>query len=225
MRTLFHFPLCPNSRTIRLVLTERRLAFEPVVERLWEQRPEFLVLNPAGDLPVLVESNGFVVPSVYVINEYLDEAYNDRREISLLGHTLAERVEIRRIVSWFDTLFAREVSTRFINERVMKRLSGRGNPDAGALREAYAAMKPLMRYVNDLAETRGWLGGSFLSLADFVAAAHISCLDFIGDVNWRHVPALRDWYARMKSRPCFRQLLADRIIGITPPEHYTNLDF
>lgn len=222
MRTLFHFPLCPGSRTIRLVLGEKRLPFEAIVERAWEQRPEFLALNPAGNVPVLVEDNGLIVPSAYVISEYLEEAYSDT---PLLGRTLAERVEVRRVVSWFDTLFAREVSGRFIDERVMKRLSGRGNPDGGALRDAYAAMRPLMRYVNDLAEARNWLGGSFLSLADFTAAAHLSSLDFIGDIDWGKVPAVRDWYARMKSRPCFRPLLADRISGITPPDYYTNLDF
>ena len=222
MRTLFHFPLSPASRTVRLVLGEKRLPFEAIVERAWEKRPEFLALNPAGDVPVLVEDNGLIVPDVYVICEYLEEAYAD---IPLLGRTLAERVEVRRVVAWFETVFARDVSGRFIDERAMKRLSGRGNPDGGALREAYAAMRPLMKYINDLAENRSWLGGHFLSLADFTAAAHLSCLDFIGDIDWSRVPAVRDWYAKMKSRPCFRPLLNDRVSGITPPDYYTNLDF
>lgn len=222
MRTLLHFPISPASRTVRLVLGEKRLPFEPVIERAWEQRPELLAINPAGDVPVLIEDNGLIVPSASVICEYLEEAYADT---PLLGRTLAERVEVRRVANWFDALFAREVSGRFIDERVMKRLSGRGNPDGGALREAYASMRPLMRYANELAENRNWLGGGFLSLADFTAAAHLSCMDFIGDIDWARVPALRDWYARMKSRPCFRPLLADRISGITPPEYYTNLDF
>ena len=222
MRTLFHFPLSPASRTVRLVLGEKRLPFEAIVERPWEQRPEFMALNPAGDVPVLVEDNGLIVPDMHVICEYLEEAYAD---IPLLGRTLAERVEVRRVVAWFETLFFREVSGRFIDERVMKRLSGRGNPDGGALREAYASMRPLMKYVNDLAENRSWLGGHFLSLADFTAAAHLSCLDFIGDIDWAKVPAVRDWYAKMKSRPCFRPLLNDRVSGITPPDYYTNLDF
>ena len=222
MRTLFHFPLSPASRTVRLVLGEKRLPFEAIVERPWEQRPEFMALNPAGDVPVLVEDNGLIVPDMHVICEYLEEAYAD---IPLLGRTLAERVEVRRVVAWFETLFFREVSGRFIDERVMKRLSGRGNPDGGALREAYASMRPLMKYVNDLAENRSWLGGHFLSLADFTAAAHLSCLDFIGDIDWAKVPAVRDWYAKMKSRPCVRPLLNDRVSGITPPDYYTNLDF
>jgi glutathione S-transferase len=222
MRTLLHFPISPASRTVRLVLGEKRLPFEPVIERAWEQRPELFAINPAGDVPVLIEDNGLIVPSAPVICEYLEEAYADT---PLLGRTLAERVEVRRVAAWFDTLFAREVSGRFIDERVMKRLSGRGNPDGGALRDAYASMRPLMRYANELAENRNWLGGGFLSLADFTAAAHLSCMDFIGDIDWARVPALRDWYARMKSRPCFRPLLADRISGITPPEYYTNLDF
>ena len=75
------------------------------------------------------------------------------------------------------------------------------------------------------AETREWLAGPNLSLADFAAAAHLSCLDYIGDVDWRLSRATKDWYARIKCRPGFRTLLADRVPGLTPPAHYVDLDF
>ncbi|MBS0960132.1 MULTISPECIES: glutathione S-transferase family protein [Acetobacter] len=222
MRTLFHHPMSPYCRNVRLVLGEKRLPFDTVIEPVWEKRPEFLALNPAGEVPVLCEDNGLVVPDSRVICEYLEEAYSGT---PLLGRTLAERVEVRRLVAWFGGHFARDVTDRFITERVFKRLSGQGNPDGSILREGYNAMKPRLKYINGLAENRNWLAGSFLSLADFSAAAHLSCLDFIGDIDWSRVPALRDWYARMKSRPCFRPLLSDRVSGITPPGHYANLDF
>lgn len=222
MRTLYHHPISPYCRKVRLVLGEKRLPFEPITERVWEERPEFVALNPGGEVPLLVEDNGLIVPDSHVICEYLEEAYSDT---PLLGRTLAERVEVRRLVAWFDGHFAREVTNRFVIERVMKRLSGKGNPDGSILREGYAAMKPNLKYVNGLAENRNWLAGNFLSLADFAAASHLSCLDFIGDIDWSRAPAVRDWYARMKSRPCFRPLLADRVSGITPPDYYANLDF
>ena len=82
-----------------------------------------------------------------------------------------------------------------------------------------------MTYIGWLAETRRWLAGPSLSLADFAAAAHLSALDFIGDVDWTLSAPARDWYARMKSRPCFRSLLADRVSGVLPPAHYADLDF
>ena len=222
MRYLYHLPLSPFSRKIRLVLSEKRLPFELRLEKVWERRAEYLELNPAGTVPTLVEDNGLAVPDSGVICEYLEEAYPDT---PLLGRTLAERVEIRRLVAWFDGKFAQEVTRNLVGEKFLKRLVGRGEPNAAAIWVGYAAMKDHLQYIGWLAENRKWLGGAHLSLADFAAAAHLSALDFVGDVDWSVSPSARDWYARMKSRPCFRSVLADRVPGVTPPEHYADLDF
>jgi len=222
MRILYHFPLCPFSRKIRLVLSEKRLPFELRLERPWERRADYLELNPAGTVPTLLEENGLVIPDSWVIGEYLDEAYPDT---SLLGRTLAERVEIRRLLAWFDGKFHEEVTRNLVGEKHLKRMAGRGQPTAGALREGYANLRQHLEYLGWLAETRKWLAGSSISLADFAAAAHLSVLDFAGDIDWTLVPAARDWYARMKSRPSFRPLLADRVPGLIPPAHYADLDF
>ncbi|HQU01850.1 MAG: glutathione S-transferase [Rhodospirillales bacterium 20-60-12] len=222
MRILYHIPLSPYSRKVRLVLAEKRLPFEPRTEKVWERRPEYLLLNPAATVPTLVEDNGLVIPDSNVICEYLEESYPDS---GLLGHTLAERVEVRRLVAWFDGKFAAEVSRNLLYEKSMKPASGRGSPDAGCLRAGYANLRSHMQYIGWLAETRKWLAGSQLSLADFSAAAFLSCLDFMGDIDWSLSPAAKDWYARMKSRPSFRAILADRVSGMAPPPHYTDLDF
>ncbi|GBQ17578.1 glutathione S-transferase [Komagataeibacter rhaeticus] len=222
MRILYHLPLSPYSRKVRLVLGEKRLPFELKTERVWERRPEYLDRNPAGTVPMLQEENGLCIPDSWVICEYLEEAYPDT---PLLGRTLAERVEVRRLVVWFDEKFGHDVSCRLLNEKVMKRISGRGNPDGAALRAAYGNIRPHLSYIDWLAETRQWLAGNMLSMADFAAAAHLSCLDFLDDVDWSRAPAAKDWYARVKSRPCFRSLLQDRMTGFNPPAHYADLDF
>lgn len=222
MRILYHLPLSPYSRKVRLALAEKRIPFELRIERVWERRPEFLALNPACTVPVLSEDNGLSVADSYAICEYLDEAYPD---IPLLGRTLAERAEVRRLVAWFDGKFAREVTENLLYEKQMKRLLGRGNPDASAIRAGYANLRPHLEYLGWLAETRAWLAGAHVSLADFAAAAHLSALDYIGDVDWSLNEAAKDWYARVKSRPCFRGLLADRVANVTPPPHYADLDF
>ncbi len=222
MRVLYHLPLSPYSRKVRLVLAEKRLPFELRVEKVWERRPDYLELNPANTVPTLIEENGLVVADSGVICEYLDEAYPDA---PLLGRTLAERVEVRRLVAWFDGKFAHEVTANLLGEKFMKRLLGRGNPDAGALRAGYANLRHHLGYIGWLAETRKWLAGGTLSLADFTVAAHLSALDFAGDVDWSISPPARDWYARVKSRPGFRPLLADRVPGVIAPTHYADLDF
>ena len=222
MRHLYHLPLSPFARKVRLVLAEKRLPFELRYEKVWERRPEYLELNPACTVPTLLEDNGLAVPDSAVICEYLEEAYPD---VALLGRTLAERVEVRRLVAWFDGKFDQEVTQNLLGEKYMKRLAGRGNPDATALRVGYASLRHHLEYIGWLAETRKWLGGAAISLADFAAAAHLSALDFAGDVDWTASAGARDWYARMKSRPCFRGVLADRVPGLTPPAHYADLDF
>ena len=222
MRVLYHFPLSPFSRKVRLVLAEKRLPFELREERVWERRPEFLALNPAGQVPVLVEENGLVIPDSVVITEYLEETY---REVPLMGATAAERVECRRLVAWFDGKFAREVTDKLLLEKVMKRLIGHGVPDAGAIRAGYANLRRHLAYVAELAEQRRWLAGDALSVADLAAAAHLSVLDFAGEIDWSVAPAAKDWYARIKSRPSFRPLLTDRVPGVHPPAHYADLDF
>ena len=222
MRILYHLPLSPFARKIRLVLSEKRLPFELRLEKVWERRPEYLDLNPAGTVPTLIEDHGLVVPDSGVICEYLEEAYPDT---PLLGRTLAERVEVRRLVAWFDGKFATEVTRNLVGEKHMKRLLGQGNPDGAALRTGYTAIKHHLDYVGWLSETRKWLAGAEMSLADFAAAAHLSALDYIGDIDWTTAPAVKEWYARMKSRPSFRGVLADRVPGVTPPEHYADLDF
>lgn len=222
MRVLYHLPLSPYARKVRLALAEKRLSFELRAEKTWERRPEYLELNPAGTVPTLVEDNGLVIPDSNAICEYLEEAYPDS---SLLGATLAERAEVRRLVAWFDGKFANEVTRNLYGEKFMKRLTRRGNPDAGAMRTGYVGLRYHMEYLGWLAETRKWLAGANLSLADFAAAAHLSALDFIGDVDWTLSPPTKEWYARIKSRPSFRGLLNDRVPGTTPPEHYADLDF
>jgi glutathione S-transferase len=222
MRLLYHHPLSAFSRKVRLVLSERRLPFELKLEKPWERRAEYLEMNPAATVPTLVEENGLVIPDSNVICEYLEEAYPDG---GLMGRTLAERVEVRRLIAWFDGRFSLEVTRNLVGEKFIKRVAGRGQPDVAAIRAGYANLKVHLAYLGWLAETRKWLAGNTLSLADFAAAGQISTLDFAGEIDWSLSPAAKEWYARMKSRPCFRSVLADRVAGVDPPAHYADLDF
>jgi glutathione S-transferase len=192
------------------------------MEKTWERRTEYLEMNPAGTVPTLVEDNGLIVPDSAVICEYLDEAYPDS---SLMGRTLSERIEVRRLVAWFDGKFAAEVTNNLYGEKFLRRLTQRGNPDPSAIRTGYTALRYHLDYLGWLVETRKWVAGHALSVADFAAAAHLSTLDFIGEIDWSLSPPVKEWYARMKSRPSFRGVLADLVPWTMPPEHYADLDF
>jgi glutathione S-transferase len=222
MRTLFHLWLSPFSRTIRVMLAEKGLPFDLEIEKVWERRQEFLSMNPACDVPVLIELDGSVFADSRVISEYLDEAYPER---SLIGGDSISRAESRRLTQWFDTKFNAEVTENLVGEKLMKRLSGQGYPQATAIRTGLSEIHNHLAYISFLAERRRWLAGDHFSSADIAAAAHLSSVDYIGDVPWEEHPGAKDWYARIKSRPSFRPLLADRVPGIQPPPHYADLDF
>lgn len=229
MAMLHHYPFCPHSRFIRLVLAEMAMEPEPVEERPWERRLEFLAVNPAGATPVLVE-DGLVVPGAAVIAEYLDETrgrgLGDRR---LLPEGPAERVEVRRLLDWFLSKFHEEVSGYLVMEKICKRFMspdvGGGPPDMSAIRAARQNVRYHLKYIGYLIATRNWLAGDHLTYADLAAAAHLSVADYLGDVPWDEDQTAKDWYARVKSRPAFRALLADRVAGMAPASHYANLDF
>jgi glutathione S-transferase len=222
MRTLHHLALCPFSRRVRIALKEKKVEFRLVVEDPRERRVEFLALNPAGEVPVLVEPDGIALSGADPICEYLDEMFPDP---PLIGDSPIERAEARRLVAWFERKFHAEATRPLLEEKLEKRLMRRGAPDSTAIRAGHANVRQHLAYVDYLIERRRWLAGERISYADLAAAAQLSCLDYLGDVPWdAHEPA-RDWYARIKSRPSFRDLLEDSIAVAPPPRHYADLDF
>ena len=221
MRRLYHQPLSPFCRKIRLVLAEKKIEVELVVEKPWERRLDYLRMNPAGKVPLLRIDDMLLAESSSIF-EYLEEVYPDP---PLLPQSAPERAEARRLQAWFDDKFHNEVTVNLLYERVNKRLTGKGYPESKKIKDGTKNIKYHLDYVGWLMEGRRWLAGDQLSIADFAAAAQLSCLDYIGDVDWTRSDALKDWYSKIKSRPAFRGILADLLPGFTPPEHYADLDF
>ena len=117
------------------------------------------------------------------------------------------------------------LTNNLVGEKIQKRFLGLGHPDSSAIRAGHANIHTHLDYIVWLTERRSWLAGETFSLADIAAAAHLSCLDYIGDVPWDDHPDARIWYARLKSRRAFRPILADHIPGVPPPKHYADPDF
>ena len=184
------------------------------------------MLNPASEVPVLVEENGDPISGSGPITEYLEEIAPDVR---LMPQDAFARAEMRRLIDWFDRKFSVEVSDGLMFEKVTRRFlsaaEGGGPPDMSVVRAALHNLRYHLDYICYLMEERSWLAGEELTMADLAAAAHLSCLDYVGDVPWAQYPGAKNWYVRLKSRPGFRQLLADHIPGMPPPKLYANLDF
>jgi glutathione S-transferase len=230
MYTLFHHPFCPHSRFVRLLIGEYGLDLRLVEERMWERREAFLTLNPAGTTPVLFAEGQFAIPGAAIIAEYVDEVHgaemDDRR---LLPATMAERIEVRRLTAWFNEKFFEEASSPLVTERIYKRFiaeeNGGGAPAAEVIRAAKTNVRYHLNYIGWLAQRRNYLAGERLTYADLAAAAHLSAIDYLGDVPWVEDEAAKNWYARVKSRPSFRPLLSEWLAGVPASRTYVDLDF
>lgn len=228
--TLHHFPLSVPSRFARLALAEHAVTPSFVEERPWERNDDLLAVHPAGTLPVLVDDIALVCGG-RSIAEHLDETHaHDRPERRLMPSDPAGRAEVRRLLDWFLDKFEAEVTGYLVEEKIAKRerskAGGRGGPpDSRLIRAARHNIRYHLRYVAHLADERHWLAGERMTYADLAAAAALSVADHLSEVPWEDEPIAKDWYMRVKSRPSFRSLLADVIKGVTPPEHYGELDF
>lgn len=221
MHRLYHVPLSPFCRKVRLCLAEKKVEVELVEERYWERDPDFMRRNPAGKVPILKVGDKNMSESS-AICEYLEEVYPTP---SLMPADVDGRYETRRLVSWFDDKFHHEVTANLLYERVNRKLSKSGYPVSANVKAGAKAIRYHLDYMAWLLDRRRWLAGNEMTLADFTAAAHLSCLDYISDVDWNRYGVVKEWYAKIKSRPAFRSLLADQVPGFPPPQHYTDLDF
>jgi glutathione S-transferase len=230
MPLLFHHPLCPHSRFIRLALAEYGLEADLFEEKVHDRREDFLLIDPAGRTPVLIADGGLVVPGAGPIAEWLDEAYGLKApHLQLMPGDIAGRVEVRRLLDWFNQKMFVESTDWLVTQKVYKRFmtpaQGGGAPDMNLVRAARANIRNHLAYIGYLVSDRSWLAGPRMTYADLAAAAHISVADYLGDVPWDEDELAKAWYQKIKSRPSFRALLADRVIGMAPSAVYADLDF
>lgn len=225
MLKLFHTPFDPESRFIRLVLSEYAENFEPVEIKAWERREDVLMMNPAGTAPILVDGD-HVFCGAFVIAEYLDETRGPLlRDKRLMPENSVERAEVRRLLHWYLVKLREEATGPLAEQKIdMMELGGHA-PDSEIIRAARINIRPHLKYTGYLASTRNYIGGIRLSYADLAAAAAFSVADYTGDVPWSEDEACKNWFMRIKSRPAFRQLLSDRVRGLPPSPTYAELDF
>ncbi len=228
MPKLYHFTLDPFCRRLRLMLGEFGVVTELVEVRPWAPDETFLQLSPFGDVPVFVDDDGTVAAGILAAGEYVEETRR-REERSLYGRTPGERAEARRLLAWIEGRFHAEVTAPIYMEKALRRLlpkeMGGGPPDTRRVRAASARLKDYLATLGELADARKWLAGDELSVADLAAAAQLSVLEYLDALDWAEHESAKLWYQRIKSRPAFRPILADRVRGIAPPAVYAALDF
>ncbi|NML92915.1 glutathione S-transferase family protein [Novosphingobium olei] len=222
MWQLYQFPLCPFSRKVRLLMSEKGIAYDLIRENPWEQRDEFQNLNPALRTPVIHNpERQITIVDSRAICEYFEETVD---KAPMINGTATNRAEIRRLIALFDENFFADVTHPLLEERMKKRLVYRQSPDSRILREAMRMANLHLDYIDYLIDHRPWLAGATMSLADLAAAAQISVADYLGGIDWSQHEQARGWYSVFKSRPSFRPLLSERMDVIHPPTHYADVN-
>src|ERR1700761_611916 len=213
MRKLTHLLLSPPSRFARLIVGEKRLSCDLVT-------PEDLF----GHLPVFVDLDGTRCEGLWAIVDHLEGTYQD---FPLTPEGTNARAESLRLLDWAMGPLFETVTRRIVFEKGSQRYTGAPvtrAPDMEIVRKGREILKTILPKLGEAAETNGYLASRECSLGDLAVAAHLSALDYFGEVPWAEFPPAAEWYMRMKSRPSFRSLLSDKIPGQPPVSHYSDPD-
>ena len=222
MYKLYYMPMCAPSRAAKIILNEKGIQFNSINEPIWKRRIEFLKINPEGELPVIVDVKKNKIVGYFSLAYFLEDKEDKK---NLVGQCSLSRLEIRRICKWFDNKFNKEVYENIVEERVFKNLKGLGNPSSEFLKAGRVNLKNHENYIEWLLTNRTFIAGEFFSIADIICAAYFSSLDYLGEVDWERINSTKKWYAKIKSRPSFRDILKEKLFTIPASKHYHNLDF
>jgi glutathione S-transferase len=178
----------------------------------------------AEHLPVFVELDGSRHIGLWAIVDQLEGNYPAH---PLTPEEPQPRAESLRLLDWAMGPLLESVTRRIVYERASQRYTGstsRRAPDMEIVRTGRDALRTALAEVGGMAERNGCLASRDCSLGDLAVAANLSAIDYFGEVPWSEFPAAAEWYMRIKSRPAFRTLLADRVPGQPPAAHYPDLD-
>ena len=221
MFTLYHYYLCSSSRYIRLILEEHKITYETQLENYWKPQKDFLKLNPAGHLPVLVNEENFSIIGTNACVEYIKDL---ELRPNLIVDSYKEKAETNRLVHWFEVIFKKEVFDPIMYEKVYSRIIDNITPNSENIRAALQNLDFHIQYFNFLLDSKNYFIKDELTYLDLLAAANFSVLDYLGLLNLKSYKNIKEWYLKVKSRPSFRILLKDQIVGLYPHENYKNMD-
>ena len=221
MHTLYHYYLCPSSRFIRLVLEEHKIPYDTQLENYWKPQKEFLLLNPAGHLPVLINLENYALIGANVCMEYFKSL---NLKPNLMNDDYKEQAEIRRICHWFEIVFKKEVLDPIMYEKVYSRVVENINPNSNNIRSALQNLNFHIEYFDYLLKHKDWIVGDSLTYSDLIASANFSTMDYLGLLDFGKCQHIKEWYLKLKSRPSFKILLKDQIVGLNPDNNYKNID-
>ncbi|MBN9542958.1 MAG: glutathione S-transferase family protein [Alphaproteobacteria bacterium] len=224
---LYYHSVCPKSRFVRILMQELDFEAEIKIEEYWKFRDNFLKINPAGDLPILVTKNEKtnkpqIITGIFAIFEYV---IHHRQNNFLIDQNQYNMAEVRRLIEWCTVKMYNEVTMPLINEKIICYYRKDNSPNSQIIRNAKHNLNFHLEYLSMLLSENDWVAGNKISAADLFFASHISTLDYLGEISWPNYQTLKHWYMLIKSRPSFRNILNEKITGFAPSNSYELLDF
>jgi glutathione S-transferase len=188
----------PYVRKARIVLTEKKIEYEFVLDNPWSAGSGVARLNPLGKVPVLVLDDDSTLFDSRVIVEYLDGVTPNNRLLPAAGR---ERIRIKRWEALADGVLDAAVAVRLEAKRPKHEQS------AGWIaRQREKIDRSLEAMSEDLGE-HPWCSGNAFSLADVAVGTALGYLDFrLPDIQWRDRHAnLARLFEELMERPSFAE--------------------
>lgn len=188
----------PYVRKVRLVLLEKNLPHEYLVDAPRDPGSHVAEVNPLGRIPALILDDDTCVYDSPVIAEYLD-TLNDFPALIPRGDALA-RMRVKRWEALADGVMDSAVAVR--NERI--RPEEKQEPNNIAVHSN--AISRALAHAAEQLGGREWCEGAALTLADLALASALVYLDLRQpERDWRGAhPNLAAWFARIAARPSMR---------------------
>jgi glutathione S-transferase len=213
MRRLTHLMMSPPSRFVRLLIGEKRLTCDATNAE-----------DMFAHLPVFTDLDGTKCEGLWAIVDHLEGSYPDH---PMVPEDANQRGETLRLLDWALGPFQENVTRRIVYEKAAQKFTGapaRRAPDMEVIRMGRDMLRTALTQLGEAAERNGYLVSRDCTMGDLAVAAHLSALDYFGEVPWKDFSAAAEWYLRIKSRPSFRTLLSDRLPGQPPVSYYAELD-
>ena len=186
----------PYARKIRIVLAEKKIDFDLVLDSPWEPGNKVATLNPLGKVPVLVLDDDSTLIDSRVIAEYLDTVAPNNRLIPASGR---ERISVKRWEALADGVLDAAV-TAFLEAR-----RPNGERSQSWIERQRGKIDLTLKAMSDELGEQAWCHGTGLSLADIAVGCALGYVSFrLGDIRWAdRYPNLAGLYQKLMQRPAF----------------------
>jgi glutathione S-transferase len=199
---LYHNPLSPNVRRVRLTaavlgiaLEEKKLDFAKGEHK----NPEYLALNPNGAVPTLVDGD-FVLTESRAIMQYLA---SKKPESGLLPRDEAARADVTRWQFWDAAHFSPQMGTLAF-EKMLKAMMGLGEPDASKIQDALGNFRRFAAVLNKRLEGKQYIVGNALTIADLTVASSLMYAKQV-EAPLAEFPNVQSWFARISELGGWKQ--------------------